>query len=69
LTAAPADDRTPSSGYGIYVGTGVNGNTFQGDQGFGNGTFDFYDTAGNTNTFKDNECGTASPSRMHWACS
>jgi hypothetical protein len=68
-TTGSNDDRTPGSGYGIYVGTGVNGNTFQGDQGFGNGTFDFYDTAGNTNTFKDNECGTASPSRMHWACS
>jgi hypothetical protein len=65
------DERTPAGGYGIYVNAGVSGNTFQGDQGFGNGTFDFYDNGnpGGANTFKDNRCGTAFPSRAHWACS
>jgi hypothetical protein len=70
-TTGSNDERTPTGGYGIYVNAGVSGNTFQGDQGFGNGTFDFYDNgnAAGANTFKDNGCGTAFPSRAHWACS
>ncbi|MEO8897166.1 MAG: right-handed parallel beta-helix repeat-containing protein [Candidatus Dormibacter sp.] len=71
VTTGSNDERTPAGGYGIYVNTGVSGNTFQGDQGFGNGTYDFYDNgnADNANTFKHNQCGTAFPSRMHWDCS
>lgn len=69
-TTGSNDERTPASGYGVYVNTGAHGNTFENDQGFGNGHTDFYDNgnADNANTFKDNKCGTAFPSKTHWAC-
>ena len=68
-TTTGNNDSRAVGGYGIYVNSGVSGNTFQNDQGFGNGVIDFYDAnAATANTFKSNKCGTAFPTKMHWAC-
>lgn len=70
ITDGSNDARESGGGYGIYVNSGVGGNTFQGDQGFGNGVFDFYDNGNSAtaNTFGGNHCGTAFPDKAHWAC-
>jgi hypothetical protein len=52
--------------YGIYV-NGATGNTFEFDSAHRNSVYDMYTTSA-ANTFHQNSCDTAFPSRQTWDC-
>jgi hypothetical protein len=66
ISSGNQDARSAGGGYGIYV-NGAKGNTFAFDTAFGNQIVDLF-TSSPTNTFKNNRCGTADPSRSTWDC-
>jgi Periplasmic copper-binding protein (NosD) len=58
---------TPGHGYGIYVNAN-HGNTYEENQASGNTPFDLYANNAAQNTYRDNRCGTAFPSKAQWDC-
>ncbi len=52
--------------YGIYV-NGAAGNSFIRDTALGNAVYDLF-TSNNANTFRNNRCDTAFPSKQVWDC-
>jgi hypothetical protein len=58
---------TAGGGYGIYVNSN-SGNEYETNEASGSTPYDLYANNAPSNTYDDNTCGTAFPSKTQWDC-